>query len=154
MIRSTIGFIFSGARLSENGLVSVCRSFRVSAIEVSRSTSLVRSAFASRVTFNRLISSSTQLRMLGDLRCGTDRTFDRCLDTHPSNLLATIIAPMMIARDSLSTRAISHYAVLIYHRNWHVFSRGDRGEDALGTVRQWRNARVKLLNCNADRDVL
>lgn len=49
-----------GQILLENGLVSVCRSFRVSAIEVSRSTSLVRSAFASRVTFNRLISPSTQ----------------------------------------------------------------------------------------------
>lgn len=56
-----------GQILLENGLVSVRRSFRVSAIEVSRSTSLVRSAFASRVTFNRLISPSTQLEGVLDV---------------------------------------------------------------------------------------
>lgn len=118
IIRSTIGLIFSGASTSsKTDLVSVCRSFRVSAIEVSRSTSLVRSAFASRVTFNRLISPSTQLGCWGGTRYGTDRIFDRCLDIRRSNLLAAIIAPTMIARDSLSTQAISRYAVLIYRRN-------------------------------------
>ena len=99
IIRSTIGFIFSGASTSRKRSrqrVPIVSRFRNRGIAVNV-------ARQKRFCFSSNVQSSNQpiysARMLRGTRCGTNHIFDRCFDTHPSNLLTVIIALMMITRD-------------------------------------------------------